>query len=330
MLLVRKISPATGREAHLFLQRTAQHATLTGARLLCSPKMTTMPARKIAALLLLGAGGLLLPNCSSDDTPGTGNTTAGTATTGGAGASTTGGGGAATAAGTTSGGAGASTGGAGSSAGGKAGGGGGSGGVTTGGGGSGGSGGSAAGSGGASGGNGGNGGSGGGGSGTFAVTSPDHADGAKFSKEFTCDAMNGTFGSGVNPDLKWSGVPAGTMSFAITFIDTKIGEDMAMGQHWAAWDIPAAAMELPKGTTSFSGALAGAKQTNKYLSPCPSGDDTYAFTIYALPMASLAVTGAEGTGTANSAGVAKVLAALKTATPLGKAVLTGKSGAMGK
>ena len=48
------------------------------------------------------------------------------------------------------------------------------------------------------------------------------------------------------------------------------------------WDIPAVAMQLPEGTMSFSGALAGAKQTNKYLSSCPSGNDTYAFTVYAL------------------------------------------------
>ena len=175
------------------------------------------------------------------------------------------------------------------------------------------------------------GGSGGGSTGsTFNVTSPDQAEGMHFAKEFTCDAMNGTFGAGVNPELDWSGVPAGTMSFVLTFIDTKIGENMAMGQHWAAWDIPATAMKLPKGTTAFAGDLAGAKQSNKYLAPCPSGDDTYEFAVYALSTATLAVSGAEGTGTSNSAGVAKVIAALKTVTPLGKATLHGTSSAKGK
>ena len=173
-------------------------------------------------------------------------------------------------------------------------------------------------------------GAGGGASGGFVVTSPDQADGAKFGTMFTCAAMNGTFGSGVNPELNWSGVPANTMSFAITFIDTKLGEASPMGQHWAMWDIPAAVKKLPKGTTAISGDLAGAKQTNKYLSPCPSGDDTYEFTVYALSTATLNVSGAEGTGTANSAGVAKVLAALKAVTPLGTAKLHGTSGAMGK
>ncbi len=104
----------------------------------------------------------------------------------------------------------------------------------------------------------------------------------------------------------------------------------AMGQHWAAWDIPASATKLPKGTTALTGDLTGGKQTNKYLAPCPSGDDTYEFTVYALSTATLTVSGAQGSGTANSAGVAKVLAALHALTPLGTAKLHGTSGAMGK
>ena len=166
--------------------------------------------------------------------------------------------------------------------------------------------------------------------GTLALTSPDQAEGAKFGSMYTCAANNGTFGSGVNPELDWTGVPAGTMSFAITFIDTKIGADMAMGQHWAIWDIPATVTEFPKGTTTLTGALAGAMQSNKYLAPCPSGNDTYEYTLYALSSPTLSVTGASGSGTSNSAGVAKVLAALKLVTPLGTATLHGTSGPMGK
>ncbi len=181
-----------------------------------------------------------------------------------------------------------------------------------------------------SGGAGGSSGAAGGSSGAFILTSPDQADGAKFGMMFTCAAMNGTFGSGVNPELDWSAVPASTASFAITFIDTALGETSPMGQHWAMWDVPAAARTFPKGTTMLTGDLAGAKQTNKYLAPCPSGNDTYELTIYALPTATLTVSGAEGSGVSNSAGVAKVLAALKTVTPLGTAKLHGTSGPMGK
>ncbi|HSS40605.1 MAG TPA: YbhB/YbcL family Raf kinase inhibitor-like protein [Polyangia bacterium] len=164
----------------------------------------------------------------------------------------------------------------------------------------------------------------------MTLTSPDQTDGAKFGTMFTCAAMNGTFGAGVNPQLDWSGVPAGTMSFAMTFIDTKIGANMAMGQHWAIWNIPADVRQFPKGTTTLTGALAGAMQTNKYLAPCPSGNDTYEFTLYALPQATLNVSGASGSGTSNSAGVAKVLTALQGVTPLATATLHGTSGPMGK
>ena len=166
--------------------------------------------------------------------------------------------------------------------------------------------------------------------GTLALTSPDQADNAKFGTMYTCAANNRTFGAGVNPELDWTGVPAGTMSFAITFIDTKIGADMAMGQHWAIWDIPATVTQFPKGTTTLTGALAGAMQSNKYLAPCPSGNDTYEFTLYALASPTLSVTGASGSNTSNSAGVAKVLAALKLVTPLGTATLHGTSGPKGQ
>jgi phosphatidylethanolamine-binding protein (PEBP) family uncharacterized protein len=174
------------------------------------------------------------------------------------------------------------------------------------------------------------GGAGGASSGSLSLSSPDQPDGAKFTAAYTCAANNGTFGAGVNPELDWTGAPTGTQSFAMTFIDTKLGESNAMGQHWAIWDIPATVTQLPKGTTVLTGTLAGAKQTNKYLAPCPSGNDTYAFTLYALSETTLAVTGVEGTGTSNSAGVAKVLAALKAVTPLGTAKLTGTSGPQGK
>ncbi len=50
------------------------------------------------------------------------------------------------------------------------------------------------------------GGSGGSTGSTFTLTSPDHAEGAKFAKDYTCDAMNGTFGAGVNPS--WIGPQA--------------------------------------------------------------------------------------------------------------------------
>lgn len=193
-----------------------------------------------------------------------------------------------------------------------------------------GSGGRAGGAGGSSGGDTGGKGAGGSASG-FTLTSPDLAEGAKFAKAFTCDAMNGTFGAGVNPELDWAGVPAGTKSLAITFIDTTIGENMSMGQHWAIWNIPwnattGVVSKIPQATKTLSGELATAKQSGSYLAPCAQSlmngmDDQYAFTLYALPSDSLTVSGMS---------VANVLTALKATTPLGTAKLTGHAGLKGK
>jgi phosphatidylethanolamine-binding protein (PEBP) family uncharacterized protein len=252
-------------------------------------------------------------------TSGTAGTTGSAGTTGAAGstAGTTGSGGAAGEAGNGGGaGRGGTTGNGGS--------GGGRGGTT----GSGGSGGSGGGTGGSSGG------SGGGSSGTFSITSPMQMNGAKFDGKYTCNG--GSLGAGVIPELDWTGVPAGTKSFVLTFIDTTLGENMSTGQHWAMYNIPwnATTMvvsKIPEATKTLSGDLASAKQVSPvgggaFLAPCAQSvmngmDDQYAFTLYALSTDTLA-------GSPTS--VATVLSALKNVTPLGKAVLTGHAGLKGK
>ena len=144
--------------------------------------------------------------------------------------------------------------------------------------------------------------------------------------------MNGTFGSGVNPTLNWTGVPAGTKSFAITFIDTTLGESNSMGQHWAIWNIPwdsatGKVSTFPQGTKTLSGDLAMAKQSGNFLTPCAQSlmnnmDDQYAFTIYALSTTTLNI----GTTTT----VAAALTAVHAANALGTAVLHGHAGLKGK
>ena len=157
-------------------------------------------------------------------------------------------------------------------------------------------------------------------------------EGAKFAKAYTCDAMNGTFGAGVNPELDWSGAPAGTMSFAITFIDTTLGDTNSMGQHWAIWNIPATVMKFPQGTKMLSGDLAAAKQNGAFLTPCAQSlmngmDDQYEFTVYALSTATLNIT---GTTVANALTALKAAAAATPSTVLGKATLHGHAGLKGK
>jgi len=176
----------------------------------------------------------------------------------------------------------------------------------------------------------GSGGSGGGGA--FTLTSPTHKDGDHFDAKYTCAAMNGTFGAGVNPELDWTGVPAGTKSFVMTFIDTTIGEDMQMGQHWAIWNVPWDGTKVsmfPEGLPmTLTGDLATAKQSGKFLTPCAQSvkdnmDDQYEFRLYALSTETFNVTGTS---------VANVVTALKSAESmiLGKAVLKGHAGLKGQ
>ena len=163
-----------------------------------------------------------------------------------------------------------------------------------------------------------------------------HADGAKFDGKYTCNG--GALGAGVIPELDWTGVPAGTMSFALTFIDTTLGDTSPMGQHWAMYNIPWNAStgivsKIPEGTKTLTGDLATARQVaplgnNAFLSPCAQSvvngmDDQYAFTLYALSTATLNVQG--------TVSVANVLNALKAAGApiLGTAKLTGHAGRNG-
>jgi len=153
-------------------------------------------------------------------------------------------------------------------------------------------------------------------------------DGAKFDAKYTCASAGGMLMGGVNPELDWSGAPSGTMSYAITFLDqTLIDANMAqLGNHWAIWNIPASAMKFPEATGAMlTGDLMTAKQSGKFFPPCAQSvmngmDDQYEFTIYALPTATLNITGTS---------VANAVSALKSATPLATAKLKGHAGVKG-
>jgi len=118
----------------------------------------------------------------------------------------------------------------------------------------------------------------------FQVTSPTFVDGGKLPIEYTCD------GSSISPPLTWSGAPAGTKSFAITF-DTLPGPprpgEIDSGKHamFTLFNIPGTAISIPAGNKSvgsygqnFQGKTLG------YTPPCSQGpgDKIYTFTIYAL------------------------------------------------
>ena len=167
--------------------------------------------------------------------------------------------------------------------------------------------------------------------GSFKLTSADFVEGATIPKDATCE---NTGKASLLPTLMWTAPPAGTKSFAMTFLDTTILDKSATdakGMHYAIYDIPMDATSLPQGLPSGSppagiDALKTAKQVNplgpQYLGPCPntSTPDHYAFTLYALSQDKL-------TGTLTN--VQGVVNAIKAAKPLGMAVLTGTSKANG-
>ncbi len=179
----------------------------------------------------------------------------------------------------------------------------------------------------------------GGSSGTaFSLTSTELADNAHFASKYTCaesPALSGktvgNIGNGINPELDWTNPPAGTMSFAMTFLDTTLinmGGSMVMfGEHWAIWNISPTVMGLPEGLTmTLSGGLAGAKQSGTFLAPCATTmngtmGDEYEFTIYALSTATLSIT---GTSVDNAR--TALATAMSSGKVLGTAVLHGYAG----
>jgi phosphatidylethanolamine-binding protein (PEBP) family uncharacterized protein len=171
------------------------------------------------------------------------------------------------------------------------------------------------------------GGSGGGSSG-FTLTSPNHAEGATFASKYTC-AEKGFKGS-VMPELRWSGAPAGTKSYAITFIDVTLAKKTppdTRGYHNVIYNIPAATMSLPEGLTTSQVTALPAKANGAFLGPCPNfgtapptgaNTDTYEFTIYALATETVDISGSN---------IVQAAETKLEASNLGKAKLTGKSNA---
>jgi Raf kinase inhibitor-like YbhB/YbcL family protein len=122
----------------------------------------------------------------------------------------------------------------------------------------------------------------------LTVTSTAISEGAAIPAVHTCDGAN------TSPPLAWTGVPAGTLSFAVVLRD----ETNAL-IHSVLYDVPANLSALPADIDKVFAPpdLAGAHQTRTfggnsfgYTGPCPppgGGPHTYALELYALDVAAL-------------------------------------------
>lgn len=101
----------------------------------------------------------------------------------------------------------------------------------------------------------------------------------------------GCTGRNLSPTVRWSGVPAGTKSLALTVYDP----DAPTGSgwwHWVVIDIPASAGALTAGTGLPAGAhaLRNDYGSRSWGGPCPPSGEAphrYIFSLYALDVANL-------------------------------------------
>ena len=116
----------------------------------------------------------------------------------------------------------------------------------------------------------------------MAITSTAFQEGESIPGQYSCDGLDRS------PELSWSGVPEGTLSFVIILDDP----DAPGGtwNHWVIFNIPADTRELgeavPKTNELANGASQGRNSFYRigYGGPCPPPGSAhrYYFTIYAL------------------------------------------------
>lgn len=111
---------------------------------------------------------------------------------------------------------------------------------------------------------------------TFTLTSGVGIDGGTLPIDYTGD------GSGVSPDLSWSGAPSGTEEFALLM--TTLPGDGTTLWNWVLYGIPATATGLDKSTSGVGTAGMSSHAVLGYAPPMSKGPGlkVYTFTLYAL------------------------------------------------
>lgn len=171
-----------------------------------------------------------------------------------------------------------------------------------------------------------------GGAAPFALTSPAFQHGEQCTQQNKQGCMPAQFfpkanvmmtigGDNMSPELNWTAVPAGTMSYVMCL------HDLSPNTHWCLWNIPGATRQLaanlgrqkmpPAPTGSSQDSFSG--QDNGYMGPGVDGN-VYEFRLYALSTATYTPPDAENRST-----VVQDLEADEDDIVLQKVVLRGRS-----
>jgi Raf kinase inhibitor-like YbhB/YbcL family protein len=122
----------------------------------------------------------------------------------------------------------------------------------------------------------------------MVLSIPGWADGTQIPARFT------QAGEQVSPELRWSNVPAGTVTFVVNMLDPDVAQQRGTETqpHWIVWNIPGTATGLAEGQKSGSDLPDGSHQISasgpQYRGPgAPATGPMhhYTFEVYALDAA---------------------------------------------
>lgn len=122
----------------------------------------------------------------------------------------------------------------------------------------------------------------------FVLTSPDmvaHPDQPCLQQLPQFAECRNFGGDNLNPELVWSGVPAGTVSLALVLEDVVFAPGGNPYDHWAVYNIPPTVTGIParsSGTDPTGVFPAGAEQTTSYNGSCSDGENTYRWRLVAF------------------------------------------------
>ena len=136
-------------------------------------------------------------------------------------------------------------------------------------------------------------------------------------------------GMGVSPELKWTQVPMGTVTFALLMHDPDVALQRSTLDvtHWLVWNIPGTATGLPEGVMPVAELPDGTRQVSLRASgymgpgaPATGPYHHYTFELYALDTKIDVPAGTSAEAAATRAAVMKAI----DGHALGKAVIVGR------